>query len=411
MARPRVFISHSAKEPDARAALTELVDASRVSGFEPVVDYERLRIGELWWEALSLELRTAHAVVVLISPSALDSTRVLQEVTLALDNRLDARGNVRVFVLRVPDVSYQAIERSPLGAVGLHDIQSQIVRDTATLRSIVPGMLRAILAAYADRPHEALEAALETCLAELQPHALQLAAESLGLEVRLHSPLVLGARIAQELLEYSDHPVIGARKVQRFLEGVLVPISRHRAETVLDIAFACAVLPDEVRGQLQRVLEGRPYGAAAVVTVEKAETGYLYVRRACCTPHAWNTHNTTGLGADRHLDELLADVRAYVIESLGFDADDNPNDRELDDELTAFEESAGPVVVILKAVPDQQLLRHLVSRMPRVLFLFVSGSIRPTQTNGLHWLTPALDPQQENVVLRVRHQIRSRLIR
>lgn len=410
MARPRVFISHSAKEPDTRAALTELVEALRVSGFEPVVDYERLRTGELWWEALSLELRTAHAVVVLISPSALDSTRVLQEVTLALDNRLDTRGNVRVFALRMPDVNYEAIKRSPLGAVRLHDIQSQKVDDTAALRSIVPEMLRAILAAYADRPHEALEATLETCLAELQPHALQLAAESLGLEVRLHSPLVLGARIVQELLEYSDHPVSGARKVQRFLEGVLTPMSRRRAEIVLDIAFACAVLPDEVRGQLQRVLEGRPYGAAAVVTVEKTETGYLYVRRACCTPNPWNTHSTTGVGADRHLEELLADVRAYLVESLGF-ADDDPNDRELDDELAAFEASAGPVVVILKAVPDQQLLRQLLIRMPRVLFLFVSGSTRPTQTDGLHWLKPSLDRQQENDVLRVRHQIRSRLIR
>lgn len=410
MARPRVFISHSAKEPDTRAALTELVEALRVTGFEPVVDYERLRNGELWWDALSLELRTAHAVMVLISPSGLDSARVLQEVTLALDNRLDARGNIRVFALRMPDVSYETIKLSPLGRVGLHDVQSQIVQDTATLRSIVPEMLRAILAAYADRPHEALEATLETCLAELQPHALQLAAESLSLEVRLHSPLVLSARIVQRLLEYSGNPVIGARNVQRFLEGVLAPMSRRRAEIVLDIAFACAVLPDEVRGQLQRVLERRPYGAAAVVTVEKTETGYLYVRRACCTPSPWNTHTSTGVGADRHLEELLADVRAYLVESLGF-ADDNPNDSELDDELAAFEESAGPVVVILKAVPDQQLLRRLVSRMPRVLFLFVSGSTKPIQTDGLYWLSPTLDRQEENHVLRARHQIRSRLIR
>jgi hypothetical protein len=235
-----------------------------------------------------------------------------------------------------------------------------------------------------------------------------LAAELLGLEARLHSSNTLLARIAQRLLEYPGDPVIGARGLQRFIEGVLAPLDRERRQVVLDIAFAHAVLPDDVRTQMLQVLECRSLGgAAAALAVEKIETGDLYLRRACGLPRLWNTHRPSSVAADGYLEELLAAVRTYLVESLGFDGD--PSDGELADELATFEESSGPVVVILKAVPDQQLLRQLVSRLPRVLFLFVSGSTRPSSAS-LHWLEPALDRGQESDVLRVRRQIRSRLL-
>src|SRR3954452_11995502 len=102
MGNPRVFISHSAKEWDAREMLNVLIETLRNEGFDPMIDSELLRNGELWWERLQQELQCSHAVMALVSPSALQSPHVLREVTLAMAARVDARGHERFFVLRMP---------------------------------------------------------------------------------------------------------------------------------------------------------------------------------------------------------------------------------------------------------------------------------------------------------------------
>ena len=394
---PTVFLSHSAKEPATRALLVELVAALKDEGFDPFVDYEGLRNGQLWWPELQKRVRAAHAVIVLVSPSALGSVPVLQEVTLAMADRRDIRGLDRVFALFTPEVSYEAVEKSPLGMTGLQAVHSERLDDLASVRPIVSAMLADIHQAYSARPTSLLEAALEGWLVTAGGASLVAAAHVLGV-----SPVESGlpTRIAQRLLEYTGDSVRGVRAVEEFLE--VVPPTGQR-EQLVELILAAASLPDTVRGQVEAVLGGQE--RVVGVAVDKVRTGSMYLRRACLSWRPWTTHVADAVQSAGYLESLIDGVRRHLLEVLCF-GDDEPTEDELLDELRDYERRYGPVTVTVPAAPDPQALRQLRGRFPLVLFVFVAGSAAQP-VHGVRWLDPALAQRVERMFGQVwyRHEL------
>ncbi len=80
----RVFISHSAKEPEADQALTELAAALNKAGHTVLLDREpgRLSPGIDWRQEIHTWMALCHAAVVLFSPHALESDWVKKEATI-----------------------------------------------------------------------------------------------------------------------------------------------------------------------------------------------------------------------------------------------------------------------------------------------------------------------------------------
>jgi hypothetical protein len=403
---PRVFISHSAKEPEARARLHDIVETLKAKGFLPIVDYERLKNGDLWWETLQQEIKNAHAVIVLVSHSALASDPVYRELVLVLSEQVDALGLNRVFVLRLPDVRSNDIEQSRLSKLRLQSLHTETVPGADAVAMIVPRLLQPFLDAYGNRPTEKLEAGLRGWLDKIGLLSLGPAAHTLGLEPEVCRGTTLIIRLAQQLLEFSGDPIRGADLVQRFLEH-LRPAGDKDAHLV-DVLLSAATLPDSVRAEVAEVLS-RPEREAVSLAVAKAQTGLLYLRRACMQWRPWFTYTAGSVASQQHLESLRADVRAQLKAELRYLDDDDPSDDDLKEELEKYEQAYGPMTVIVTAPPDSQLVRELARDFPRLLFVFVAGADRPDQpVNGVRWVQPALPPDVEHKVLRAQRQLQAR---
>ncbi|WP_410666493.1 toll/interleukin-1 receptor domain-containing protein [Amycolatopsis sp. cmx-4-68] len=401
--RPRVFISHSAHEPETRERLQQIVEALKELGFHPIVDYERLRNGEDWWDEMSAEIRSAHAVLVLVSPSALTSTPVLRETVVALEDRVDNRGLNRLFVLRM-GVRAAEIRKSQLGRAGLHDVHADALPSAEAVRAVLSRIL-ADIDAYRDNSSEELEGRLRTQLQRLHPTSLATAARVLGLDPDSVRGAALINNLARRLLNFDGPPLDCVRLVQRYLEKA--PPPAEDAELLVDLLIASAALPESVREDITRVL-AHPDRKAVGIAVSQAQTGLLYLRRACTQWLPWYAYSAGSVSSEAHLERLLGDVRAQLVERLGY-LDENPNDSELAAELDAYEKASGPIAVLVAAPPDPRLLRQLQGRFPTLLFLFVAGNDHPANPMpGMVWVPPPLPPDDERRLLRIRNQLRIR---
>lgn len=402
--RPRVFVSHSAKEPDTLARLRDVVETLEQSGFQAIVDYERLANGDQWWDALGPEIRGAHAVIVLLSAAALDSGPVFREVVVTMEDPVDNRGLNRLFVLRMPGVRSADIKSSKLGALGLHEIHADTATDADAIRQAVPRFLQAHYEAYRDNPVEELEAHLRARLQGLGTSVLEAAARVLGIDPEVSRGAVLINRLARRLLTFTGDAVTGVQSVRLFLEKA--PPTGVHASLLVDLLLSAAALPESMRTEVAGALRPRDRQALGVAVAEP-QTGLLYLRRACTQWVPWFTYSAGSVASDEHLDRLVADVRAQLVENLGFL--DDPSDTELLAELDEYERVSGPMSVLVPASPDPQLVRQLRGRFPRLLFLFVAGSDHPdTPVPGIRWVRPALPRETERKVLRARLQLKIR---
>lgn len=68
-----IFVSHSAKEGEAKSILDRLPDAIRDAGFHPFVSDFEIERGDPYKEVLDDRLAECHGAVLLLSPSALIS--------------------------------------------------------------------------------------------------------------------------------------------------------------------------------------------------------------------------------------------------------------------------------------------------------------------------------------------------
>lgn len=145
MPKPRVFISHSAKEPDTGAFLFELRDAlsREVNGehqFEVLLDKDGLQLGDYWRSTLNLWIGGCDAAIVLLSPSALKSTFVAYEASI-LSYRKTVDPNFRLFPVLIKPVRHEDVIESPLKPSQITEIQDVTVIDNNTSVAAIEAIL------------------------------------------------------------------------------------------------------------------------------------------------------------------------------------------------------------------------------------------------------------------------------
>jgi hypothetical protein len=126
MARPRVFVSHSSSAQkcaaagcacvDHRDAVVTLLDKLRC---EAVVDQGVLRVGDQWHPKLMSELACCQATVLLISPHALDSEYVYEEVMLSMFLWEVTQERFLVLPVLLPGVRPHDLDHGRLARFGL----------------------------------------------------------------------------------------------------------------------------------------------------------------------------------------------------------------------------------------------------------------------------------------------------
>src|SRR4051812_32702182 len=103
--KPCVFVSHSAREPQAAAVRDAVYRALDDSGrYRVFLDRESLEPGALWRSEINHWLGLCDAAVVVLSPSALQSTYVAYELAL-LGYRFTDATDPRLVPVLVPPVT------------------------------------------------------------------------------------------------------------------------------------------------------------------------------------------------------------------------------------------------------------------------------------------------------------------
>jgi ADP-ribose pyrophosphatase YjhB (NUDIX family) len=154
MLKPRIFISHSARDADAREVLERIDQGLESAGFEVMLDRKRLRGGDEWEVKLFTWLKSCDGAVVLFSQNALTSDWVAQESTI-LNFRLRAESGDGFVLLPVllPPVQPRGLEGSRLGPLNLRRLQAvtgenaeQLASDVVKIFQERRGVLRGVMA-------------------------------------------------------------------------------------------------------------------------------------------------------------------------------------------------------------------------------------------------------------------------
>jgi hypothetical protein len=121
--KPRIFISHSAKEPEAEAVQSALVKALAESGtWVPLLDKTTLEPGDMWRSRINLWVGGCDAAVILLSGKALVSDWVFYEASLLTYRRERSPGFLVVPVY--VNVDAEAVKASRLHPTDMTAIQA-----------------------------------------------------------------------------------------------------------------------------------------------------------------------------------------------------------------------------------------------------------------------------------------------
>src|SRR5215813_7664544 len=97
----RVFISYRAKDPD-RSLAHEFFNALQLAGHDPFLAEESIRWGEKWPQRIDEALRQCDYFLLLLSPGAILSDMVIEEVSRVKDiQQANPEGRPHILPLRV----------------------------------------------------------------------------------------------------------------------------------------------------------------------------------------------------------------------------------------------------------------------------------------------------------------------
>ncbi|MFI6977958.1 toll/interleukin-1 receptor domain-containing protein [Embleya sp. NPDC050154] len=400
--RPRIFVSHSTRAKpgqvccrclEARDALVERLSAE---GFEAVYDKDFLRSGDGWQQEIALELHGSQATVLLLSRHALESANVGYEAGIA-DGRRRVDARYRFIALKLPDVRRVDLAASALKAIHLGEVDMCDWADDEIAGGRLPAKLCADLAQirlwHLDRSSPTRNA-VTSALGEAYEGPLRAAAEVLGVRERLDRE-VLRERLSEALLtERAPAPRREPDPLVRALGEVLPVLRSEPAGTVADLSVVYARVPTLAAAQLGE-LRGREDGRVAVLTATRDGTLRAYLLRASGHPRPWPHVEVTVPAGARMAAGLVAAIRDAVAGYMDYDGYDDP---ELEGEvgfrevIEAHALETGPIVVVIRHLPDAALVRELRVAFPCLLLLFLTdrvGACGPVEAIELAPLTPS----------------------
>jgi hypothetical protein len=398
--KPRIFISHSAREPDAGKVLDTLVETLEPD-FDVLCDKERLIGGQDWRDELFTWMHRAHSAVILFSASALESDWVRTEASVLTWRRtLDRGKSFRVIPVLLDPVTKKDLEEKKFSPMRLATLQLVRTNDLAQITQEVSEGLKHLLK---DRPPETplekLERKVAHVLREIGEAELLDAARAMDADVSQWDessqyPMLLAA----EMLRHGLPVAINALRVlDDFLgpdnTGTLIELI---APTWVDLR-AASVIPrtamrDDAAPRLLWVNGGDEYPEF---------TASHFIRRACCrTPNTcWPVlpvpaeSGEDDLGYYRHV--IRESIKSKVVRVEG------AKDSLVQSVLQKRERDKEPVfVVFYPPGPPPDVIAALRTEFPTITFFILTGN-RPAGRVAEHLhgnielLQPELGPDDE----------------
>jgi hypothetical protein len=379
--KPRVFISHSAKESLASETIEALYD--ELSGrFDVFLDRERLRGGDWWQDEIYRALASCHAAVLVLSDAAVNDSYWVGHEASILSLRAHVEPNFVVVPAFLPPVTPADLGSRQWEPRNLAAIQGVQGNDPAALARQVNGLLDPVATRYdASAPGFRLEQHVAGQLETVPERVVELAACCVELDVTAWTARGdKHAALAQRLLAADLHRLYDAAAELHVHDPVT-------ARNVFSLAAPSWVHPDAAAALLS-VVESDQLPKAAAVNSDAEDTCRMYVRRADYRLQL----DVLGLGQDERAEaELSAGIRAALLELYGLEEPDDVNEVL----------SRDPAVLI---VPHPPPARDAVDGALRpysniTLFFMTGAEGRPIlESSGLSYavyLEPELEPARE----------------
>ena len=377
MSRPRIFISHSAKEPQSERFLSLLSKALKQTGFDVLVDRERLEPGAIWKDELYTWMGLCHVGIILLSESVFrpDSIWVPREASILMwRRRLDPNFHlipIQLANLNPSDLTSGAFRDLDIG-------QLQFVHDKShavMIRSVTTDLAARTLA-LKDTPLESIASQVAFHLREVPNSILIDAAERLDVDLGAWNPQHSSAKaLALRLLQV---PLRNAVGVIEFLAGYLDDTAPDRildlvAPSWVDLC-AASLIPQCARSE--------PYSRSIAINAGSLFSAQMYVRRACCQPSktSWPVYKYSGVYGENILDDIIGEVEECLVRAFGLDLDlDTRNAKNVLRRLLKTRKQQGkPVFIVLEySIAIAHTLSALQQSLPEVTFLILTGETFP----------------------------------
>jgi hypothetical protein len=355
MAKPRVFISHSARnDTEALELITPLTAALR-DEFAVRVDLEDLQLGVNWRSSINDWINRCDAAVVLLSEKALKSPYVAHEVTLLTARA--ARKDVTVIPVFLSRVDYKAVQDSALSPSLIQDIQSVVnepdqqrrvecVKDALlkVKRGMIPVNMQTKLLAGALRKLDIEE--VKTQLSKLEPDPdswVEDADPHLSLAIKMMSLGIEGA--TGVMREFLDTLKRSDKLYEVFELAATSWVDRQAAEYVKQIA---------VSRQVGRALATN--GTKTLITEI-----YVWCASEKAPNNSWTVVEINGILSEQALDQLKGDIEVRLRRTFNLKPED-----DLQQVLGLLDESGEPIFVTLLPATLLILLRRVGMPLERL---------------------------------------------
>lgn len=386
MPQPRIFISHSAKEPQAKALLSCLAKALRAAGFNPYIADLRMRRGDNFKKKLWKELYTCQGGILVLSPAALTSNWVYTEASVLVVRNSTEGHKFPLLPVLIAGTTFADVKNSNIGKLGLSDLHAPLAEASVAAAEIAE-LLTEVYSPPG--PLHVIEATIASMLSRVNDDVVEMTAAALNVDIAQWQPYGKRQALAREML-HAD-PAGFWRAMNQIGSIVDDPVR------MIDLIFPFTWIDEKSAAPLAEAAHGASPRPSMAVNSRRATTGRWYVRRACPRPESWQVAETIESEAESNDQGLVDEVRRTLLDVLCYDWGEDVSDAELAEALTRFEQRDGPIFVLLPPLADAVTVRTLREHFPGLVFLVLMGEIAAGQgpPGGVRMLLPLLDPKLE----------------
>lgn len=377
--KPRIFISHSAKEAEAQEVRDKLKQALKATDqYETLLDVETLKPGDPWRNRINLWLGACDAAIVLLSEKALASHYVTYETSVLAFRSAAFDTSLLILPVLIGDVTPEKLQASYLSPAQLDE--KQLVRGTPD--EIVAKVLTRLgeVCLCETTPVEKRARKLAHQLRDIPVDILQDAADALQLPLPLATDkpqLFLALKLLSVGMPLATPALLA-------MHDYIPPADRaERMSTMIELVASSWV---DLRcvGRIPGIAKGKEPVRAFGLNATRWDAARMYVisaRHGDLVP--WYDVSCTGIfGED--VEELVEEIRGALVKRLMPEGD-------LLKELKALGQTGQPVIVGLDGNGmDDKVLTRLRDEFPHVTFFLMTGEAPPLSPTFAEQLFPPL---------------------
>jgi hypothetical protein len=391
MPAPRIFISHSAHEPEARQLLEDLAAGLEQSGFVVLLDRARLAPGSRWRAEIYTWMGLCHAAVVLLSPSALRAESwVSTEVTI-LGWRMALDPRMLLIPVLVPPVTRRKLKRGALGRIAINEIQAA-PNDPEALVAELTRRFESLLQVCPTTTLEPWVRIIAEAVADAErrnPRMIEEAAAAVGRQLPVWEPGVAAReQLAREMLGWEP------AAIRMAVEYLCCSIEDDPLERMIQI-LGCLWVDPQAVARIPEVASGPEPGRVIALNATNAWTAKMYVKRAACSIPSWAVLPAPNQSGEDQATRISKEIRQAMVDRFGLEG---YTPKQINSWLR--DKWARPVVVLLDAEGlDQEIVAEVRREWPAPVLLLLTGDRAVAPELGAEGQAPLLTlPDLDRVV-------------